>query len=122
MKNCVRCNKTFDARGKAGKAFCTKECARAARGSEFRKNRQRALIRDNGQCRQCGSTKKVQVHHIVFLSQSGTNELSNLICLCADPCHLAAHGKKSRKSKEGRVHESKIEIASVGGSNYAKAA
>src|SRR5687768_16344046 len=122
MKSCVRCQTSFDATGKPGKSFCTKECARKARGSEFRKNRVRCLIRDSKKCRNCASAENLQVHHIQFLSQGGDNSLSYLITLCADPCHLSQHGKKSGKSKEGKTIQSKIEIKIIGGSKDAKAA
>ena len=32
------------------------------------------------------------IHHILFKSQGGTDEIDNLVALCRD-CHDAAHGK-----------------------------
>lgn len=56
----------------------------------FRKNKIRAARRDGYMCVICGS-RATDVHHIVFRSQLGTSELSNLACLCRR-CHAAAHG------------------------------
>jgi hypothetical protein len=44
----------------------------------------------NGQCAACGKTKNLEVHHIkpVHLFPDLELEISNLITLCADPCHI----------------------------------
>ena len=44
-------------------------------------------------CTNCGSTKTLQVHHVVPLSKGGTNQLSNLKLLC-ERCHQRVHGGK----------------------------
>lgn len=50
--------------------------------------------RQEGRCARCGVHKNeadgVAVHHIVHLSQGGSNELSNLAGLCQD-CHALMH-------------------------------
>lgn len=61
----------------------------------FRKTKIQAYERDEGLCVLCGR-QAVEVHHIVFRSQLGTSELSNLACLCRD-CHNAAHGVKAKE-------------------------
>ncbi|MFC7411592.1 HNH endonuclease [Hydrogenophaga atypica] len=50
--------------------------------------------RDKCACKLCGA-KGVQldVHHIVYLSNYGTNQKSNLVTLCR-PCHEKEHGRK----------------------------
>jgi len=53
-------------------------------GYENVKNYVRA--RDNYKCQICKKTGKIEVHHIVFRSNHGTDVPSNLICLCPD-CH-----------------------------------
>jgi len=58
--------------------------------SDFRKKRLLALKRDNYKCVKCGSTEDLHVHHIIELSQNGTNELDNLLTLCPK-CHAKAH-------------------------------
>lgn len=47
-------------------------------------------IKNNPFCIACGRDKKLEVHHIVPVHISPELELapSNLVTLCADPCHL----------------------------------
>lgn len=61
----------------------------------FRKTKIQAYERDYGLCVLCGR-QSVEVHHIVFRSQLGTSELSNLVCLCRE-CHNAAHGVRAKE-------------------------
>lgn len=44
-------------------------------------------------CHRCGSTGSLQVHHILPVSEGGTNSLSNLEVLCR-PCHEQLHGRR----------------------------
>jgi hypothetical protein len=39
----------------------------------------------------CGSTSYLEIHHIIFRSQGGKDELDNLVLLCKE-CHMRAHG------------------------------
>lgn len=55
----------------------------------------KARQRDEDLCVLCGY-RASEVHHIVFRSQGGTSELSNLACLCAN-CHRAAHGVNAKE-------------------------
>lgn len=64
----------------------------------FRKTKSLAYERDEGLCVLCGH-QAVEVHHIVFRSQLGTSELSNLACLCR-PCHDSAHGVKAKEIRK----------------------
>ena len=57
---------------------------------EYRRNRIKALERDGYRCRICGSTERLNVHHIVPISMGGTHELENLITLCYR-CHATQH-------------------------------
>jgi 5-methylcytosine-specific restriction endonuclease McrA len=52
--------------------------------------RQEVLARDEYKCGNCGSTKNLDVHHIVPLSCGGSNELGNLKTLCRH-CHSLIH-------------------------------
>ena len=45
-----------------------------------------------GSCK-CGSTDRLEVHHIVRVSRGGRNNLSNLTLLCHD-CHKKQPGHK----------------------------
>lgn len=57
----------------------------------------------NFTCQGCGlkeDPKKptLQVHHVIPLSEGGTNDLSNLTLFCAR-CHKKEHAKKPKKPK-----------------------
>lgn len=64
---------------------------------EFRKQRLKAIERDEGFCVLCGGMAS-DVHHIIFRSAGGTNNLDNLVCLCRS-CHQQAHGHKSKQAR-----------------------
>lgn len=56
------------------------------------KQKRRYIYRREGfQCALCGSTKYLQIHHLIHRSVGGSDHEHNLICLCAD-CHALAHG------------------------------
>ncbi len=63
------------------------------------------LARDNYTCQHCkGKSKdsKLHVHHIIFRSNGGSDDESNLICLCSE-CHKKLHlGQISLKLKGKR--------------------
>jgi len=59
--------------------------------------RTKIINRDNNSCLRCrlGDETKLEVHHVLPISQGGTNDDSNLATLCSR-CHKAAHeGAKS---------------------------
>ena len=64
----------------------------------YETTRRQAYGRDNGLCVLCGAVA-CEVHHIVFRSQMGTSELSNLACVCRD-CHNEAHGVKAKEIRK----------------------
>ena len=52
------------------------------------------LNRDNYTCQYCGKKNiRLEVHHIIYHSNSGTNDENNLITLCED-CHKGIHNGK----------------------------
>ncbi len=63
-------------------------------GELWRKQRMRALVRDNFTCQwpgcRCSSIHKLTVHHLVPRSQGGSNHLHNLLTLC-EKHHRMAH-------------------------------
>lgn len=69
-------------------------------------SRQEAILhRDNYTCQCCGKKNcRLEVHHIKFRSNGGTDDEENLITLCED-CHKGVHdgtvvlSKKPKKSK-----------------------
>lgn len=49
-----------------------------------------------GVCSMCGKIGAIEIHHKIPLAIGGTNDNSNLLCLCEE-CHKQAH--KSNKSE-----------------------
>ena len=71
----------------------------------YSSRRKAILHRDNYTCQCCGKRNcRLEVHHIKFKSQGGTDDEENLITLCED-CHKGVHtgtvvlNKKPKKSK-----------------------
>ena len=71
----------------------------------YSSRREAILHRDNYTCQCCGKKNcRLEVHHIKFKSQGGTDDEENLITLCED-CHKGVHAgtvvlnKKPKKSK-----------------------
>ena len=71
----------------------------------FENTKAMVLNRDNYTCQCCkGKHKnsKLEVHHIVFRSQGGSDEASNLITLC-HTCHKDLHNGKINPKLSGKV-------------------
>lgn len=56
---------------------------------------EKVFMRDGNECRRCGATDNLEIHHIVPASRGGRSEMENLATLCKD-CHndaafLGAH-------------------------------
>ena len=71
----------------------------------FENTKAMVLNRDNYTCQYCkGKHKdsKLEVHHIVFRSQGGSDEESNLITLC-HTCHKDLHSGKINLKLSGKV-------------------
>lgn len=60
------------------------------RGSpaQWRYVRLQVLNRDDWQCTRCGSRHRLEIDHIVALTEGGTDDIDNLRTLCRD-CHIA---------------------------------
>ena len=57
-------------------------------------HREAIINRDNYTCQICGKKNiRLEVHHIIFRSQGGTDDENNLITLCED-CHSGIHNGK----------------------------
>ena len=56
----------------------------------YRKLRTDVLERDGWRCQNCGTSERLQVHHIRSRSALGDDAAENLITLCAD-CHRQFH-------------------------------
>ena len=57
-----------------------------------------AYARDNGLCVVCGKVA-TDCHHIVFRSQCGKDEVTNVVCLCRKH-HEAAHGENAKQYRD----------------------
>lgn len=79
-------------------------------GPGYRRNRSLALRRAGGRCewiaggRRCGSKDRVQVDHIIPVSQGGGHGLGNLRCLCRAH-HLAKTAQEGKGYRRGRMPE-----------------
>lgn len=95
--------------------FCTSECLSSSLDGKRRKATERKLsvvkrppkprrgldpslraevrLRDGDHCRFCGSSRGLQLHHVMYRSEGGPDEASNLITLC-DEHHRLAHSNK----------------------------
>jgi 5-methylcytosine-specific restriction protein A len=60
------------------------------KAQEYDELKKRVLERDGWKCQCCGSPKDLQVHHLVRRSKQGSDELNNLMTLCAS-CHRQQH-------------------------------
>ena len=58
--------------------------------TSYRELHRQVLERDGWRCQICGTMQNLQVHHLKFRSQSGSDEEQNLITLCAE-CHEQVH-------------------------------
>ena len=81
----------------------------------YSSRRSAILHRDNYTCQCCGKKNcRLEVHHIKFRSNGGTDDEENLITLCED-CHKGVHAgtvelnKKPKKSK-GLKHATHMSI------------
>jgi 5-methylcytosine-specific restriction endonuclease McrA len=81
----------------------------------YSSRREAILHRDNYTCQCCGKKNcRLEVHHIKFKSNGGTDDEENLITLCED-CHKGVHAgtivlnKKPKKSK-GLKHATHMSI------------
>ena len=68
----------------------------------FANVRAHTLDRDNYTCQCCGKKHvRLEVHHIIFRSLGGSDELDNLITLC-EKCHKALHDGKITLNLKGK--------------------
>lgn len=79
--------------------------------------RKAVILRDGGQCRECGKTNTVlEVHHIKPKRLNGSNTLDNLITLCHQ-CHHKTQGREEQYMQHyfnmlGTSDEKKLNYAS----------
>lgn len=71
----------------------------------FENTKAMVLNRDDYTCQHCKGKRKdskLEVHHIIFLSQGGSDEESNLITLC-HTCHKTLHSGKIKLKLNGKT-------------------
>lgn len=115
-KHCKWCGQPLSGRRTS---FCSNECSKKFnRLTVWQRGRNayslRILYRDNFTCQDCGEFHafknefgifvpiddgKLNVHHIVPVSEGGGDEPSNLVTLCVN-CHLRRHGKEKHELRE----------------------
>jgi RNA-directed DNA polymerase len=68
-------------------------------GEEWTVKREEIRRRDGNRCTLCGSTERVEVHHIRKHKGNREHNLTKMIALCAS-CHRAARNPQSETSRE----------------------
>ena len=66
--------------------------------SQKNKKIYKKLIDEQHYCQLCGSTCWLEIHHIVYRSENGSNDERNLIRLCKK-CHEMVHSNKKKWQK-----------------------
>jgi 5-methylcytosine-specific restriction endonuclease McrA len=99
LRFCHHCGRHYDPAtgvrnrcGPCGRAYDQRHSVerRARNSARWQTARAEARKRDGERCQNCGSSERLQVHHIEPLSQGGDRyALSNLVTLC-QPCHAEA--------------------------------
>lgn len=82
-------------KGRKNQALKTGQTTRVRRNDPYSVDwnalRKRVHEKCGGQCQKCGSTNKLEVHHIVRVARGGRNTMSNLTLLC-HACHAKQPG------------------------------
>lgn len=65
--------------------------------------RKQLIARDGNCCFLCGSTSRLDIHHIVFKRDGGKYTLNNCVLLCWDCHHVKLH-----KNKESERYYTKL--------------
>jgi 5-methylcytosine-specific restriction endonuclease McrA len=65
------------------------------------------FIKNNNSCAACGSTKDLEVHHVipVHIDESKELDMDNLITLCSESCHILFGHLMDFKSHNPMVRE-----------------
>lgn len=86
-------------------------------GANITKEERKAVYKREGyECAVCGSTRQLEIHHIIKRSRGGKNDLPNLVCLC-HRCHCLLHGDRpmpdSYRRELGPLRPEDVELAVV---------
>lgn len=67
-----------------------KDWSKAAESKKVSPAKRERILERDGECRRCGCSEQLRVHHIVPIGFGGESESNNLVTLCED-CHQDAH-------------------------------
>lgn len=81
-------------------------------GHDWFEIREQVLERDNRRCQNCGEESNLVVHHIVPISNRGTNHTTNLVTLCRQ-CHRAAHNHRWKEESDSSPESTSRKIFSM---------
>lgn len=65
--------------------------------AQWRKLRERCLVRDYRQCVLCTSTRRLTAHHIIARQDGGEDAIGNLVTLCHE-CHQQVEHRRQPAS------------------------
>lgn len=112
---CKYCEQGFyPISGHTKQKYCSKSCAYAdkqkididqkRRSAAYRKWRQQVIKRDDYTCQQCGSTQKLQAHHVKSWEDFPElrYDIDNGLTLCSD-CHSRIHGAKIIRTNTQKI-------------------
>ena len=74
-----------------GRGKTVEEACQDLRTDNLMTIRRRKLREGKGRCNHCGGGGPLQLHHVEFRSQGGTDHPDNLDLICIE-CHNKAHG------------------------------
>ena len=75
-----------------------------AKGAEWEQQRQHAMRQGGWRCSKCGKAGRLEVHHIIPISEGGTNDPENLTPLCRE-CHINIHRRQvSEREQAWETH------------------
>lgn len=66
--------------------------------NRWQRVKKRAYERDNGECVLCHN-RADDVHHVIFRSKGGQDDIHNVVCLCREH-HEMAHGVHAKEMRE----------------------
>jgi 5-methylcytosine-specific restriction endonuclease McrA len=103
LRFCLHCNghhpSSYACPKREAKRYRASQQRRIRSTARWQQVRAAARRRDGQRCRRCGSTDKLEVHHIVSLANGGSRyDLANLETLCSD-CHHQEEGAGGRTSR-----------------------
>lgn len=119
-RSCSICGTAYTVVQSSKQVTCSPVCARIAKGRAhagdksllwrggkmapyvgiWGEQRIRVLERDGHICKLCGSTDRIQVHHIIPYRYSQSHDLENLVTLCRS-CHSREELRVNRESRAG---------------------